>query len=225
MTTVPPHTPAGAAVGRTRDRTPEELGGAVVLALRPRSTLIRDGAVSMLALTLPILGAMFWIDLPGQVWLLVTMLGIIVLMLGLGLARRLSRAGLWVTEEEVAARGCFGGLDRIPLDRLATVVAIQPDAGFERRGVDHLFALGHDGQLLLRMHGHVWSRTAMQGLAEQLGVPATVIDDVDLGMHFMRNHPELLYWFERRPLLARLLTGTAAVSSVLLALLLFELLT
>lgn len=225
MTTVPPHTPAGAAVGRTRDRTPEDLDGAVVLALRPRSTLIRDGAVAMLALTLPILAAMFWFDLPGQVWLLVTMLGIIVLMLGLGLARGLGRAGLWVTEEEMAARSFFGGLDRIPLDGLATVVAIQPDAGFERRGMDHLFALGHDGQLLLRMHGHVWSRTAMQGLAEQLGVPATVIDDVDLGMHFMRNHPELLYWFERRPLLARLLTGTAAVSSVLVALLLFELLT
>jgi hypothetical protein len=67
------------------------------------------------------------------------------------------------------------------------------------------------------MRGQFWSHDDMAVVRETLGVPVTELSESVSARELLARYPNLLYWFERHPVVALLaFTGCAVVGGLLI---------
>jgi len=192
--------------------------------LRPYRHLLWRGIGAILAFAVPVFGALLYLTIPDGPWIVVLACEAAALLLLALAVYRYLRIGIWVDAAGIAERGFFFSHPRIPLAQLGSIVSAStfPSGGVDT--VHQLFVRGLDGRQRVRLRGQFWSREAMATVIATLDVPLVEIDYPISHRDLEARYPGLLYWFERRPVLATslfaglLVLGGLALYSVLLLL-------
>ena len=187
------------------------------IRLRPYRHLLWRGIGAILAFAIPTFGALLFLTIPDGPWVIVVVYEATALLLLALAVYRYLRLGIWVDVAGIAERGFFLSRRRIPVADIGSLVSATT---FQVGGVDavpQLFVCDHSGRQLVRMRGQFWSREAMGAVITTLGAPVIEIEHPISTADLHREYPGLLYWFEKRPMLATLLfAGTLVLGGLLL---------
>jgi len=182
------------------------LGGHVEAPrLRPHPYLLRRGVGAIIAFFVPTFGVLYFLTIPSGLWPVVLVAQLIVIAaFGYAIIAYV-RLGVWVTTEAIAERGFFGITQRYTRHQLGSTVFVNTYHGGWVETAPQLFICDADGNQLIRLRGQFWSRETMQTVMDTLDVPLTEIDHPVSNSELHALYPGLLYWFERRPVVAALL--------------------
>lgn len=193
--------------------TEVRVGDARAQLFRPRSPLFGQLALATAVLTVPVFAVLYWITVPDGAWLVVVALQVLV-MIVIGIAVIASRkVFVQLHEWGVEDHWPFGFTSRVRASEVDTILLIEFYNGNGTETVPQLFALDGRDRLVLRMRGQVWTRSAIQQVAARLGAPVVHAPVPMTLTDFTRIEPQLLAWFERRPLWAPRLPRTLASTS------------
>jgi hypothetical protein len=169
-----------------------------VHALRPHGHLLKQAGFAFLALVTPLSAALYWLTIPNGPWLAVLIAqGVATVAFGWGLIAWL-RTEIWVDRKAVSERGFFGRSTTVPISEMTRVVMLEL---YESGTLDthpQLFLVDTNGCVLVRMRGQLWSRAAMETVADTLGKPIERVPEPITLRELKITRPELLFWFERR---------------------------
>lgn len=176
--------------------------GLRVITLRPRRSLGWSYGLALTALVVPLLAAELWILDPRKAWPIVAataaMLGVV-----LGLAWvAYRRAHVSVSRYGIVERGFFGTTTTVAARDVARVLRLQLYRPNSLDTTDELFVVCRSGRGRFRMRGRFWDAPTMDLIAETLGVDETMRSEPVTLAELRASDPSLLYWFERRSLLA-----------------------
>lgn len=185
--------------------------------LRPHPYVLTRGVAAILAFFVPALGVLYFLTIPNGPWGLVVVGTVLVLAMFCYSLFSYSRLGVWVTPETVAERGFFGITKRYTADQLGPTVMLNMYHGGAPDTMPQLFICDPDGRQLIRLRGQFWPLSVMQTVASTLEVPLTEIERPVSKSELHAKYPGLLYWFERRPVVAALIfAGILVVSGALI---------
>jgi len=170
--------------------------------LRPNPRLFRQAIAALLAFAVPGFGVVYFVTIPLGSWLPVLIAQAVVSALFLIAAWAFFRVGIWVHPGGIVERGFFGLVIRVPIESIASTVLVQTYYGGGAETVPQFFVCGHDGRQLVRMRGQFWSAENMTAARDTLGVPTSELTEGVSTKDILVHYPGLLYWFERRPILA-----------------------
>jgi len=177
--------------------------------LRPEPRLFRQAIASLLAFAVPAFGVAYFVTAPDGAWPTVLVVQVIVSALFLLATWAFFRVGIWVHPDGIVERGFFGVVTRIASDRIASTVLAHAYYGGGADTVPQFFVCDSDGRQLVRMRGQFWSRESIATVRDTLGVPTSELAEGVSTKEILLHYPGLLYWFERRPILA--ISGLGAV--------------
>ena len=182
------------------------LGGHVEAPrLRPHPYLLRRGVGAILAFFVPTFGVLYFLTIPHGPWPVVVVAQLLVSGCFAYAIISYTRLGVWVTADSIAERGFFGITQRYTRSQLGSTVFVSTYHGGWVETVPQLFITDPDGRQLIRLRGQFWPRDAMQVVMSTLDVPLVEIDHPISNGELHSIYPGLLYWFERRPVVAALL--------------------
>jgi len=183
--------------------------------LRPHRHLLWRGIGAILAFCIPTFGALIFVTAPDGPWMVVLTSEVILLLVLCIAVYRYLRTGIWVDAAGIAERGFFLSRGRVPLAQIGSLVSANVFRAGGADTVPQLFICDHDGQQLVRLRGQFWSEESMRAIMTILEAPVVEIAHPVSTMELHRDYPGLLYWFERRPILAYLLfAGLLALGGV-----------
>ena len=180
--------------------------------LRPRRSLFWRGTTAVLAFFVPAFGVLFFLTVPNGPWPLV--LGGTVLVASAFAYSVISynRLGVWVTPEGITERGFFGKATTVDVADIGSIVLADVfPTGTSSDTVPQLFVCDADGWQRIRLRGQFWSRESMNEIVAILDAPLNQIDRPISTSELYATYPGLLYWFERRPVIAALIFGGVLV--------------
>ncbi|NYD66961.1 hypothetical protein [Agromyces atrinae] len=174
-----------------------------VHTIRPRRTLVRHFLAPIIALSVPLIAVLLWATIPIGLWAPVVALAVLIAVLTTLSIASYHRTTIWVDADGVTERGFFGRIQHFPASEIDRILRVEVYRGHTLDTSHQLFAVSADEQVLLRMRGEFWKRSAMDEVAAVLGVPEIVeTEPITLGQ-LRRDRSGLLYWFEKRPFAAR----------------------
>jgi len=170
--------------------------------LRPHPWLFRQGFIATLAFLAPVFAALYLLTVPDGPWgvVLVTQL-VASVMFALACASYFA-VGVWVDPGAVVERGFLGGLITMPASDIGSIVLVHTYDSDSAETVPQLFICDHDGAQVIRLRGQFWSLADMRTVGEVLDVAITELVESVTPRELLEQYPGLLYWFERRPVLA-----------------------
>jgi hypothetical protein len=181
-------------------RVPNEYFAATDMhVLRPHRHLLTHGVSAVLALTTPVFAVLYWLTIPVGGWPVVLIMQVAVLLVFALLIVGYFGTSIAVSPDGLRERGFFGRARVTPRARIDSILLIEVyrDAALDTQ--PNLFVCDADGALLVRMRGQYWSRENMEYVADTLDLPVEAITrSLTLG-ELRRSRPDLLYWFERFP--------------------------
>ncbi len=182
--------------------------------LRPHPYLLRRGWGTALAFFVPASCALYFLTIPNGPWLVVV-IGQLAFMGVIALAwRAFRRVAIWVGPTTITEQGFFTRT-HLEKSQLSEAIYVNTFHGGWIDTVPQLFLCDHDGKQVLRMRGQFWSHESMLKVASTLELPFTEISRDVSTAELRAAYPGLLYWFERRPVLA---VGIAVGAALLTAL-------
>ncbi len=177
--------------------------------IRPLSSLFRQGLLGSIVFITIVFVVLYFLTVPNGPWTLVLSLQVVAMVV-VGLAAwGYFSATIWVSPTEVSERGFFGTRRRFPVAEIDSIL-LATTAGSGGELQRQVFIRDAAGRLLVRMRGQFWSPESMDAVVTTLPVPVVKIDEVTTIKELRQQYPQLLFWFERRPVLA--LAVTAGVS-------------
>ena len=182
--------------------------------LRPHAYLLTRGSGAFLAFFVPASVALYFLAIPAGTWPLVVVAQVLFVGVSLLALRAYLRVGIWVSPTSVAEQGFFTRTRR-GRSELGEAIFVRTFHGGWIDTVPQLFLCDHHGKQLIRMRGQFWSEESMLTVASTLEIPLTEIGRDVSTAELHESHPGLLYWFERRPVLAGGLAIGAALVTVL----------
>ena len=202
---------------RQTRNVPTPRGSMDTTRLRPHTYLLRRGVATALAFFVPAFGVLYFLTIPDGPWAVVLATQVVVaLALGYSVFAY-ARLGIWVKPDSITERGLAGLKKTIPATAIDSILMVDTFRGGWIETVPQLFVCGPGGKQLMRMRGQFWSRDAMTTVASTLTVKVTELPDPVSTAELHASHPGLLYWFERRPVLAAgAFTGVLVVGAGLL---------
>ncbi|CAN5351578.1 hypothetical protein BH11ACT2_BH11ACT2_03200 [soil metagenome] len=190
--------------------------------LRPRRSLFWQASAAALAFLAPVSGALYYLTIPDGPWLLV--LALQVLLIATFFASYLSyiSLGFWVGPSGIAERGFFGLSKYVPREQIGSIVLVNTyrPGGTETRA--QLFICDNAGMQLLRMRGQFWSMAPMLAVSDALDIPLTELTDDVTRAELLEEHPGLLYWFERHPVIIGIVGVAALAAAAIVGALLYS---
>jgi hypothetical protein len=173
-------------------------GSSITVHVRRR--LLGQGLVAVASLTVPILLVLFWLTIPDGPWMWVAVAAAVLLLLVAYGVFQYFRVAVTVTPTHVIEKTFFGGVNRVPVERVARAVLLDLHRTLAAEPRRQLFVLDADGRVQLRMRGDYWSTASIHKVAEHLvTVPVEHIENALTLDELQRTNPLMLYWFERRP--------------------------
>jgi len=195
--------------------------GSDAIMLRPHSHLFRQGILAILAFMTPVFVVLYVLTIPDDgPWPAVLVTQVLATVAVVFASASFFRVAIWVSSDGISEVGFFGGRKDYAIDQIGSVLRADVSDASSERPVPQLFVRGTDGQQLLRMRGQFWSRASMEAVVSTLGVPAEKLDETLSTSELRTDFPSLLYWFERRPVIAALVftAATAVVGAIVFAL-------
>lgn len=184
--------------------------------LRPQSSLFRQGLVASLVFMTPVFVVLYELTVPNGPWRLVLAVQVIAMGAVTLASIRFFATGIWVDSMGLRERGFFGRTTFVPIAEIGSLISAETFSGTEAEASPQLFLCDHEGRQLVRMRGQFWSRENMNVVIATLDVPHTTLEDAVSRRELQTSHPGLLYWFERRPVLAALaFTGATGAFGVI----------
>lgn len=185
--------------------------------LRPRRQLQGQSVLISTALVVPVFVALLWFAIPRGTWpRILVALAVVVIVYAIA-SVLLSRVNITITPRGITERGFFGLSNRVPANRIESVLLLDLYTGPSIDTVPQLFLLDASGALLLRMRGRVWTRTAIDTVATAFEVPIRRVDEPLTKADLRSEYSRLLYWMERWPVVQGLcMGGLIAASAVVL---------
>jgi hypothetical protein len=170
--------------------------------LRPHSHLFREGFISVVAFSTPVFLVLYWLTAANGRWLVVFVLQVIATALVTLATLGYFGVAIWVSPDAVAERGFFGRKTTFARSQIGSIVIAETQSPSSREPTAQLFICDPTGRLLVRMRGQFWSRENMDLVRSTLDVPATRVPEAVTTGQLRQDFPDLLYWFERHPLVA-----------------------
>jgi hypothetical protein len=185
--------------------------------LRPRRSLFWQALAGTVAFLAPTSGVLYFLTIPDGPWPLVVMLQVLVIAGFVAAYLSYVNVGVWVGTSGIAERGFFGLSKYIPREQIGSIVLVntyRPGA----TAVAQLFICDENGVQVMRMRGQFWSRESMQTVSDTLDIPPMELTDELTRTELLEDHPGLLYWFERHPVIVVIAVVGALLVGGLLAL-------
>ena len=178
--------------------------------LRPHAHLLRRGWGTALAFFVPASIGLYFLAVPVGTWPFVVVAQMVFIGAFLLALRAYLRVGIWVDPTSITEQGFFTRTD-LTKDELGEAIFVNTFHGGWIDTIPQLFLCDHSGKQLLRMRGQFWSKESMLTVASTLEIPYNEIDRDVSTAELHAAYPGLLYWFERRPVLA----GALVVGAIL----------
>jgi hypothetical protein len=180
-----------------------------IVHLRPINALFSRGLTAILAFSVPTFTVLYILAVPDGSWPVVLIANLVVVA-GLCFAvvshRRL---GVWVARDSIAERGFFGIRREIGIEQIGSIVRATLYLSGGAETAPQLFVCDLEGRQVIRLRGQFWSQSSMDVVSATLDVPTIVIEHARTVRELHEAHPGLLYWFERRTVLAGVLFTAA----------------
>jgi hypothetical protein len=170
--------------------------------LRPHNWLFRQGLAATLAFLVPVFAVLYFLTIPDGAWIVVLATQVATVALLSIAAVLLFRTGIWVDSEGITERGFFGTVVTVPIAAIGSIVVVHTYHGGSADTVPQLFVCDHDGNQLVRLRGQFWSVENMEVVRAALDVPVVELTESVSPRELLERYPGLLYWYERRPVLA-----------------------
>ena len=171
------------------------------VTVRVRRSLLAQGIAALLALSIPIMIVLYWLTIPAGTWGWVGAAQVLVLAAVLVAAYRYTRVSITVTPTTAIEVRFFGGETRTNIADIERVIMLEMHRTMASQSRLQMFVLDAAGKPLLRMRGEYWSRNSINRIAAQLSAaPIEHIDHPVTLDELQTSRPEMLYWFERRPI-------------------------
>jgi hypothetical protein len=180
--------------------------------LRPHNWLFRQGLAATLAFLLPVFAVLYFLTIPDGAWIVVLATQVATVALLAVAAILLVRTGIWVDANGITERGFFGAMVTVPLEAIGSIVVVHTYHGGGADTIPQLFVCDREGNQLIRLRGQFWSVENMDLIREELDVPVVELTESVTSRELLEKYPGLLYWFERRPVLAAALFCAAALA-------------
>lgn len=170
--------------------------------LRPYDYLLRQGLLACVAFMTPVFIVLYFLSIPTGDWPGV-LAAQVLLMIAIALAAvGYFRAVIWVSPTSISERGFFGRKITVDRSAIGSIVLVDAFEGSSGETRPQLFVCDPADKQVLRMRGQFWSRESMDIVVATLNVPVRRLEDGVSTSDIRLDHPQLLYWFERRPVLA-----------------------
>jgi hypothetical protein len=180
--------------------------------LRPHNWLFRQGLAATLAFLLPVFAVLYFLTIPDGAWIVVLATQVATVVLLAVAAILLYRTGIWVDQNGITERGFFGTMISVPVEAIGSIVVVHTYHGGSADTIPQLFVCDHDGNQLIRLRGQFWSVENMDIIRNGLDVPVVELSESVSPRQLLEKYPGLLYWFERRPVLAAAVFCAAALA-------------
>ena len=167
--------------------------------VRPRRSLVSTAFVSVLLGMLPVFGVLYWFGVEHGSWRLVLAVNLAIIVACVVTMVRQLTVFSAVSATELSGRGIFSPIERVPLDRIASVTIVPTYVGQAPDPIRQLLVRDAAGQRLFRMRGNFWHTVDLKAIADALPVTATVVKEPISMREFFRLYPGSAYWFENRP--------------------------
>lgn len=205
---------------RQSDALPRTTSRGIVL--RPRSVILRSGVLTTTAVMLPVFGVAYLLTWSSNLWQAVLAAQLVATAVALLAGGLFLRSSIEVRDGAIVERPYFGRTTVIRLDRVRSALVAQMLGDDAASDLPQLFLRDAEGRLLLRMHGRTWAEEHIEAVAAATGVNVERTDPVSPA-ELRAEVPELLWWFERRPVLTVVIavfgvTGLAVLAAELLVL-------
>lgn len=174
---------------------------ATVVRVRPRRSLMSTAVVSVALGMLPIFGVLYWFGVQHDSWVLVLVVHLVLVLACLATLFRQLTVYSAVTATELVGRGIFSPLERVPLERIASVVLVPTFVGQSPEPVMQLLVRDATGGRLFRMRGNFWHTGDLSAIAHALPGTPHLVDEPISVREFYRTYPGSAYWFEDRPVI------------------------
>ena len=180
--------------------------------LMPRRSLYRQALLATLAFLGPVLIVLYWITIPDGPWVVVLVTHLIASAAFAVASWSFFAVAVWVHPTGIAERGFFGSRTHFERDEIDSIMLVRTFAGGSpTETMPQLFVCGPNGEQLVRMRGAFWTDEAMEAVSEELDIPITEFSESVTSAELLEEYPHLLYWFERRPVLAAAVFSASVV--------------
>ncbi|MBX3100331.1 MAG: hypothetical protein KF761_12225 [Salinibacterium sp.] len=172
--------------------------------LRPHVSVLRQGLLGVVAFSTPVFIVLYFLTVPHGPWkavLATQVLASIVVVVALILYLRV---GIWVNRTSITEIGILGRIKRVEADEIGSVFVATVFEASGTTSLPQLFVRDKQGKQVVRMRGQYWSKASMDIVVATLDVPKHTRQDSVSTRELRDSYPGLLYWFERRPVIAAL---------------------
>jgi hypothetical protein len=185
--------------------------------LRPRRSLFWQALAGLVAFLVPVSGALYYLTVPNGPWPIVLALQVLVIVTFLASYLSYISLGFWVGPSGIAERGFFGLSRYVPREEIGAIVLVNTYRSGAADAYAQLFVCDAAGTQLLRMRGQFWSMARMRAVSDALDIPLTELTDDVTRAELLEEHPGLLYWFERHPVIIGIVALSVVVAAALVA--------
>ena len=187
------------------------------IALRPHASVFREGILAVVAFSTPVFVVLYVLTVPFGTWkavLATQVLASIVVIVGVVMYRRV---GIWVSRTSITEVGMLGRTRRVEADEIGSVLVATVFEASGTTSLPQLFVRDKQGKQVVRMCGQFWTKASMDIVLATLDVPKQTREDSVSTRELRTDYPGLLYWFERRPVIAALafIAGVGLVGLVI----------
>jgi hypothetical protein len=190
--------------------------------LRPRRSLFWQALAGTIAFLVPVSGALYYLTIPDGPWRIVLALQVLVVVTFVASYLSYVSLGFWVGPSGIAERGFFGLSKYVPREEIGSIVLVNTYRAGGAETYAQLFICDAAGSQLLRMRGQFWSMTRMHAVSEALDIPLTEWTDDVTRAELLEEHPGLLYWFERHPVIVGIVGIAVLIAAALVIGLLYS---
>jgi hypothetical protein len=167
------------------------------LRLTPKLDLMRTTVISVLLVSVPVFGVLFFLGLRNGSWPL-AVAGMVLTLAVCAIGMMLFRATfIGVTATSIEERGFWGSRITSPRAAVASVALVSVYSRGLPEPVNDLIVRDSHGVRLLRMRGAYWSIEAMRSVITSLDVTPSLPAEVMTRAEFFTSFPGAAYWFER----------------------------
>jgi hypothetical protein len=171
---------------------------AVVVRVRAKFSLLRNGILAALVAGTPIFIALYWIGIERGAWMTVLALHVVVVFLCLILVWR-HLAGYAEVRDGVFRKQAFAARTSVPVSSIDRIVLAETYRGHSTDTVPQLIALDERGRRVMRMRGHYWTAEDMRRIADATGARVLVESDPLTTAQYYALFEGTAYWYEGKP--------------------------
>ena len=137
---------------------------------RPRRRIVYRAIIAALALLVPLFLVVFWLSIPSRNWPFVLEIQCGLTALGVIFALGASKMFLRVTPDGLTVFRLLGRQTHVAKADIGSLALVELYQSGTVDCLPHLYLLDSAGEVLVRLSGHVWSRSTLEGVIDELGL-------------------------------------------------------